>query len=423
MIKYIIILGGYMLLLFACQQTKSIDLIPPTLISDTNKSAGGAYFTSDESGNTVLVWTEKDEQQAGSAIMKYARIRPDGQLAKVQNIPTSKGTRLHNESMNKLAFKSDGTMVAVYGKRTPHPKNRFAGALYYTQSFDGGKDWTVPKYLHVGDTTIGKSRSFFDLERLANGEIGAIWLDSRNTKKRGDGSSLFFAKTKKRDGFLSDKTIGTSTCECCRTDIYLDDAGSIHVAYRDIYSDSIRDMSYIISTDNGESFSEPTRMYPDNWMIRGCPHTGPSLGQTANNLYAAWYTEGSGSGLFLTASEKGKKQFKNKKLISKAGNHPQLIVLDSDKLLVVFDESEAGHTGHHHGAKETIQLDMNKRSVSMIKAQIWEAGSPQSEHWVSEPDREASFPVIRSLDAGVVIAWMQEMENGGTGIYYRTMEL
>jgi len=47
-------------------------------------------------------------------------------------VESSKGYRAHDESMSKIAFKNDGTIIAVFSKRTPHKDNRFAGALFYT---------------------------------------------------------------------------------------------------------------------------------------------------------------------------------------------------------------------------------------------------------------------------------------------------
>src|SRR3546814_5220138 len=68
---------------------------------------------------------------------------------------------------------------------------------------------------------------------LGNGEVGAIWLDGRYGEAD-TGSALFFASTIPEGGFGMDKMIGESTCECCRTDLLVDSAGRIHIAYRDI---------------------------------------------------------------------------------------------------------------------------------------------------------------------------------------------
>src|SRR5690606_26476941 len=110
-----------------------------------------------------------------------------------------------------------------------------------TESHDGGAQWSSPRYLHVGDTTRGLGRSFFDVARLPDGEVGAIWLDSRY---RGAGSALMFAKTEGKAGFVKDKVVDTGTCECCRTELKVTENGDIHMFYRKIWQDSVRDIAH-----------------------------------------------------------------------------------------------------------------------------------------------------------------------------------
>lgn len=79
-----------------------------------------------------------------------------------------------------------------------------------------------------------------------------------------EGSSLYYASTSGRDGFLREKVIDRQLCQCSRTDLYLDGQERLHVAYRGILNDSIRDMMHMVSLDNGKSFSKPECISADN---------------------------------------------------------------------------------------------------------------------------------------------------------------
>lgn len=420
--KHHIIFFALLAFLFACETAEDSSIPPPKeSILLSAKNASGPYFTKNHKDQLVLVWTEELATKAAGHIVKYA-IWDEAQAAfgEAISVSSSKGCRAHDESMSKLAFKADGTAIVVYSKRKATAENRFAGALYYSQSFDDGQHWTAPQYLHVGDTTAGLSRSFFDIARLADGEIGAIWLDSRQTKKRGDGSSLYFAKTEGKAGFVKDQQIGKSTCECCRTELFVAQNGDIHTVYRDIWLDSIRDMSHQISRDNGQSFTAAERISEDDWAINACPHTGPSMGETAQALHYVWYTMGGGSGLYYTQKDKASGDFTDRKLLSTSARHPQLLAMNNERLVFVWEDGgQSSHAGHHGGGAAT---KASSTSNTVIKAQLWQDGYPTTEHWVSTADRYAEYPVVAQLsDRQIAIAWVQEAADGSYGVWCKIL--
>src|SRR5690606_22561717 len=156
--------------------------------------------------------------------------------------------------------------------------------------------WSQPNYVHA-DTTSSKERSFAALTRLANGEIGACWLDTP-ADARSMGRPVKFAATSGDQGFQNEVLIDSSACECCRTAISSDVDGHIVVVYRDITVDNIRDIAVSRSTDNGKSFTTPIAFSNDGWQVSGCPHNGPSVIQTAGATYATWFTGGAESGVY-----------------------------------------------------------------------------------------------------------------------------
>ncbi|HYH55918.1 MAG TPA: hypothetical protein VD772_04865, partial [Anseongella sp.] len=190
------------------------------------------YITRDHQGRPVLCWTEKTPGE-GRYVLKYAVFDPGKEeFGPAVSVRPSTGTKTSAESANKVAFKSDGSIVALFSRRFEDPENRFAGGILYSLSPDQGKSWSAARYLH-SDTLHRYGRGFFDICTLPDGEVGAVWLDGR-FGEADTGSAIFFARTEKGAGFGADKVIGQSTCECCRTDILTDSAGMIHIAYRDI---------------------------------------------------------------------------------------------------------------------------------------------------------------------------------------------
>jgi hypothetical protein len=51
---------------------------------------------------------------------------------------------------------------------------------------------------------------------------------------------------------------------------------------------TVRDI-YITRLENGK-WTKPHVVYPDNWVINGCPDNGPSVDAAANNVVVGWWT-------------------------------------------------------------------------------------------------------------------------------------
>jgi hypothetical protein len=256
-----------------------------------------------------------------------------------QVIPTSKGVYPHDENLSKILFKSNGDMMALFAVSNPNPENSYAGLVYYTQSFDRGKNWTAPKQLAENAANSIDER-YFDIALLPNGEIAAVWLDSRKDNNK-EGSSLYYASTTGRKGFGGEKVLARQLCQCCRTDLYVDEQEKLHIAYRGILNDSIRDMMQVVSPDNGTTFSKPERISADNWVINGCPHTGPTMTSNQTGMHYAWFTMGGGSGVYYSHKPTGK-PFSPRESVSSApsAKHPQMTTLSDGKLAIAWDERD-----------------------------------------------------------------------------------
>jgi hypothetical protein len=302
----------------------------------------------------------------------------------------------HHESVPKIAFKSDGTAVVVFQKKVPTKNNRFAGALYCTQFKQGSNTWSKPAYVHT-NVEKGIGRSFFDIVTLPDGEVGAVWLDGK--KKQRSGSTLMFAKT--IGGiFDTDVEIADLVCQCCRTDIYVDDNKNINIAYRNIFNDSIRDMAYIFSKDNGNTFTKPLRISNDNWVINGCPHTGPTMTSSNKGLQFYWFTMGGGEGVYNAHLPNGNNIFSDRKMMSKKGQHPQAISLNDSMQILVWDEMVAYEKTYNSRIAISIINNENVKTKYITTSNV-----------------NANYPVVISLNNKQVLVAYSQMVDDKKEVY------
>lgn len=411
--KISFIVLGLLGLLNAC--TTSPDATQVKGLSTPGIEATAPYFTTDHNGNAVLCWTEKD---GGDSLyrLKYAVFDAEkNSFNTAVTVPASAGCSNSAESMGKIAFKTDGTVFAVFSKRFPNEKNPYAGAIYYSLSDDAGKSWSPSRFLH-SDTSHSYGRSFFDVATLKDGELAAIWLDGRYGKSI-KGSALFFARTEKGKGFGADNCLDKGTCECCRTAIFTDDAGKIHLAYRSIMFPSalaakqVRDMVYKVSADNGKTFTPARTISNDNWEIEGCPHSGPSLAADRKGLQVVWFTAGGGAGLYYSSAKNPESGFGRRTLLTTSGRHPQLVALSQDKAAMVCEEpisAEPDHKmNHSHGS---MNMSHPPAGAAKITLSILKNGSLEKTVAVTEGKEADHHAVLIPVKEKILIAWVREQK-------------
>lgn len=364
------------------------------------------YLTKDTKGNIVLSWIRS--RHDSGFIVCYAVSADGGKtFGQPVEIPASTNVHPHGENMPKILFMPGDEVIVAWGAASPNPKNPYSGLVYYSQSFDNGKTWNGLNPL-VKDTASNDQR-YFDVSLLANGTAVIIWLDNR-TKTSKEGSTLYFATANGKDGFTGEHSIGTTCCQCCRTDLFIDSKQRIHVTYRDIINDSIRDMVHAVSTDGGKTFSTPERISKDNWVINGCPHTGPTMTENKQGLHFAWYTGGHYGGIFFCNSKDDGFSFSPRDSISlqPMAKHPQLIALQDGRLLTVWDEA----------------VKKADKTNSRVCLQLRDAsGKKLLTQSITADSTVANFPVVRSInDSSVIVAYT--LQNGDIDhVYYRLLSI
>ena len=415
-----------LLMLQSCKEKRHEMVAKP--LTKAQQETSGAYFTHDHQGNAVLCWSEKDGIDSLYRLHYAIFDAHADSFAAAVTVPGSAGMSAVAESAGKVAFKSDGTVMAMFGKRFTQEKNPYAGAIYYTISSDGGKNWTDNQFLH-GDTAHHYGRGFFALSMLKDGELAAVWLDGRFGKTL-KGSALYFARTQKGDGFTGERCLEKGTCECCRTNLLQDGDGNIHIAYRSIMFPSIltgkqvRDMAYIYSKDNGASFSARQTLSEDHWQIEGCPHSGPSLAVTGKTVNGVWFTAGGTPGVYFTKAAIGS-DFEKRALLSATARHPQTLALPDGRIAVVFEENEPDQPqkeekmNHGHAA---MSGNHQPAGLSKIVLTLLKDGREEKRITITEGQHIDHHAVLSLVKDEILVAWSRE-EAGQSKIFYSRLGL
>lgn len=392
-------------LIYSCNNhDKPKDVVANQLFSLDVEPGTCPYLTKNANGELVAGWARMNVDS--SYVFCYATSSDNGtSFGHPVLIPGSSKIQPHGENLPKILFKPSGEIIAIWGVANPNPKNKYSGLVYYSQSFDKGTSWSAIKPL-VNDTASYDQR-YFDVALLPNGEAAVIWLDNRKLTDK-EGSSLYYASTNGRNGFENEKKITEGCCQCCRTDLFIDSKAGIHVLYRGILKDSIRDMLHSVSTDGGKDFSVPKLISNDNWVIRGCPHTGPAMTENREGLNFAWFTGGPNKGCYFTRSVDNGNTFIGHDKINGTGSHPQVSVLGDQRLAIVWDEP----------------VQVKDKFFRKIGFQIRSAdGQAQSIQYVTPDTVQASYPVISPVTDHQAFVAFTVTRDGKEQVMYEKIEI
>ena len=374
---------------------QSCTYVPPnreeesTLLSAVSNKASCVFLTTDEKNNPVISWVETDS--ADNHYFYFANwIAEEKKFGSSKLIPIASNTSIHEEGMPKIAFKGNGTMIALYETNVPVENSRFGlSDLIYTLSHDKGGTWTDPKPVQSKESLVG-SRSFANILRLGDGEVGVSWLDS-DPVHSDKGRPVKFAKTEGGGGFSEAAVLEPYACQCCRTAISDDGEGNISVVYRDILPGSVRDISVSKSSNYGDAFEDPIPFSNDQWVVEGCPHNGPSVVSKEGTSYVAWYTGSQQNGVFYAELDQNN-HMSAKRCLDVDGRFVQLCLVSDGTRVAAFNKN------YQQDGSMFSKIVLNK---------INDLGIFQKE--VTQEKSHASYPVIQELDnESVLVAWSDD---------------
>lgn len=327
-------------------QFKSEKATPSVFGTDSTKSYAMPLLSQTPKGDVMLSWTEKDEQ--GSTAFCLAFSKDKGKTFSEKKVIYG-GYGVGNSRLMraKVLVKKDGSLVAVFTNRpdaqaqgSQGGRGGRGGELVYTVSKDNGNTWTNPQAVDT-DPTKGLMRGFFDAVVLPNDEIAVAYLKDVKNSTKHEERDLRLTVTK-NGVFQAEKLLDAVVCDCCNINMLIDGNGALNVIYRD-NNDNIRDFSKMVSTDNGETFSQPQNIYNDGWKIAGCPHNGAISSTHGKSALIAYYSGAESESGVKLVTQDGKKLFvlndpsvRNPALMGSAQVSAMLWEQGKDKTQLVF---------------------------------------------------------------------------------------
>ena len=186
----------------------------------------------------------------------------------------------------------DGSLAAHWLVKSG--KSTYAYNVNIARSNDGGNAWSAPMVPHRDNTQT--EHGFVSLISLADGRLGAVWLDGRNMKNMketdehapaSESMTLRYAAIDRQGNVSDEAELDNRVCECCQTSAAVTSDGPIAV-YRNRSPTEVRDI-YIVRQVNG-AWSAPQAIHADNWQINGCPVNGPAVAADGRRVVVAWFT-------------------------------------------------------------------------------------------------------------------------------------
>jgi BNR repeat-like domain len=259
-----------------------------------------------------------------------------------------------------LAVAPDGRVYVGWTARASTEGH--ATTLYLSTSHDGGRSFAPP--VKVNDDEQPGVHGMHSLAVAKDGRIHLAWLDERNLGQAAEPSATASGQKKMEhmernrevftaysvDGgrsFSRNRRVAAEACPCCKTAVTVAGDGRVYVGWRQVLPGEYRHIAVSSSTDGGETFSAPKIVSDDQWVIAGCPVSGPALAVAQDGaLSVVWYTAGERGrpGLYWAESRDGGQSFSESRLFAdgQAYGTPHLLSNERGVLMTVWENNDGG---------------------------------------------------------------------------------
>ncbi|MBV9959892.1 MAG: exo-alpha-sialidase [Acidobacteria bacterium] len=361
--KAIALIACSALLCAGCASQKDLDTTSansapqPVRVSTENTDAAEPAVATSADGSTFVAWVEhRADGQADVFLTKYNA--SGGQaFAPVRVNPEAGRATAWRGDQPTIAVAADGAVYVNWTARVAakgHETN-----LYLSTSRDGGRSFESP--VRINDDEKPAQHGMHSMALGKDGRLYFAWLDERNLspaapveKHRGEvhamesNRELFTAYSADGGRTISrNQLVAREACPCCKTALTVAPDGHVYVGFRQVLKGDYRHIAVASSADGGRTFSAPLIVSDDQWVIAGCPVSGPALlAEDGGALKVLWYTEGDAGerGLYLTQSLDGGRTFSARRLVSKGQIHgtPLLLHLNDGNSLALWQAVENG---------------------------------------------------------------------------------
>ncbi|MDZ4803066.1 MAG: sialidase family protein [Bryobacteraceae bacterium] len=247
----------------------------------------------------------------------------------------------HHESSPRMSVRSRSEFYILWQTR----RDGEASALRFARSTNWGESFSKAGDVEPGNATA--SQGFYNMAVSPKGVVYVAWLDGRDRAKSKPGTSAVYLARSTNRGVSFDKPVRVTldTCPCCRPSIAFTGDDNVHVAWRGVINDDIRDIFMATSADGGATFSKGVRVAEDNWKISGCPHSGAVLTSVQKRILATWSTVREGKAqLYAAWSDDNGRTFSARTRVADTvvdPNHPSVVSM-GDRAAIVFQGRPSG---------------------------------------------------------------------------------
>ncbi|MGH7537281.1 MAG: exo-alpha-sialidase [Gemmatimonadales bacterium] len=214
----------------------------------------------------------------------------------------------HGESSPRLVAGPGGALGVAWTNSIPAPGRRWPGSnIRFARSADGGRTWSAAITLN-DDTTRGPAGHIFHgAAWAADSTLLVAWMDERGGAAPVDAQAAKHTRHHPEETDEPDATIylaqstdfGRSwspnrplwgaACPCCRIALARGPDGAVVAGWRQHFAGNVRDV--VVAPVGSGPAPTGSRVHVDDWVYRGCPHTGPGLAVDARGFaHVTWYT-------------------------------------------------------------------------------------------------------------------------------------
>jgi len=327
----------------------------PIRVSAADANGAEPAIAAAANGSFFVAWV--NHGPARDADVMVAHFSPEGAIQ-------GSAVRVNSQPGVATAWRGDPPTIAIAPDQTVfvgwtgrvQPDSGHATDIYLSASRDQGRTFSQP--VKVNDDQKSGPHGMHSLAVAGDGRIYVAWLDERNIApmatmdpKMSEGTSgrhmesnreVFIASS--ADGgrtFSPNKKVATNVCPCCKTALAVSAEGRLYVSWRQVLPGDFRHIAVASSTDQGETFTAPKIVSDDQWMIAGCPVSGPAISTFSNGvLRVLWYSEGKNgeTGLYSSESKNGGINFGPRALMAKGNIRGTPVLISDDKGLTAVWE-------------------------------------------------------------------------------------
>lgn len=294
-----------------------------------------------------------------------------------------------------------------------HWLNRVPGGTYAyhinMSAYDSIDGWQRAFVPHSDRSAT--EHGFVSLLALDSDRVFALWLDGQNMASMTNGhmqpkvnneegkSDLSTAMTLRSviinsDGRMTDELeVDSAVCECCQTSITRS-GDNIIAVYRNRDEFETREIYKAVFNLSSGSWSEPSKLSNDGWVISGCPVNGPQIASHGDVVIATWFNAANNEPKsYAAVSVDGGLTF----------DEPKLLAMDHTAGRVDVSFNSTG---------QALLTWVTSGEISEVMGVVWEDGSFYEPFNIGQiqGSRASGFPRTSGIRDEFIVMWT----NAGT---------